>query len=120
MTLFCRMDPNYSFFVIDKHLKRFESALGHIAQCPEEEHFEECLNLIKIHKLYSQVGICIQRFKVEGREKERCHLSQLRAVYYVYGRFIYNLFRSKGTNFKSYIYEITKKSYWVMSGLYMK
>jgi hypothetical protein len=114
------MDPNYSFFDIDKHLKRFESALRHIAQCPEEEHFEECLNLIKMHKLYSQVGICTQRFKVEGKEEERCHLSQLRAVYYVYGRYIYNLFQSRGTNFRSYIYQITKKSYWVMSVLYIK
>jgi len=90
------MDPNYSFFVIDKHLKRFESALHHVAQCPEEEHFEECLNLIKMHKLYSQVGICTQRFKMKGKEKERCHLSQLRAAFYVYGRFIYNLFWSEG------------------------
>ncbi|PNF34889.1 hypothetical protein B7P43_G01410 [Cryptotermes secundus] len=49
-----RMDPNYSYFVIDKHLKRFESALNHIALCQGDEYFEECLNLVKTHKLYSK------------------------------------------------------------------
>jgi hypothetical protein len=57
--LCCRMDPNYSFFLIDKHLKRFESALYHISLCPEEEYFQECLDLVKVHKLYSKVGISL-------------------------------------------------------------
>ncbi|KAJ9594733.1 hypothetical protein L9F63_013943, partial [Diploptera punctata] len=37
-----------------KHLKRYKSALTHIALCPEEEKFGECLKLVKSHKLYSQ------------------------------------------------------------------
>jgi hypothetical protein len=63
------MDPNYSYFVIDKHLKRFESALNHIALCQEEECFKECLNLIKTQKLYSKVGI--DMYKYEGKHLQR-------------------------------------------------
>jgi elongator complex protein 1 len=59
------MDPNYSYFVIDKHLKRFESALNHIALCQGEECFEECLNLIKTHKLHSKVSI--HMYKCKGK-----------------------------------------------------
>jgi hypothetical protein len=33
------------------------------------------------------------------KEKEKCHLSQLRVVYHVYGRFIYTMFQSIGTIF---------------------
>ncbi|XP_069695776.1 putative elongator complex protein 1 [Periplaneta americana] len=49
-----RMEPSYCRFIIDKHLKRYELALGHIAQCPGEEQFKECLDLIKSKKLYAQ------------------------------------------------------------------
>ena len=47
------MDANYQRFTIDKHLRRYSSALVHISRCPEEERFTECVKLVTEHKLYS-------------------------------------------------------------------
>ena len=46
-----KLETNYQRYSIDKHLKRHDKALQHIAKCPE--HFTECLQLVKEHKLYS-------------------------------------------------------------------
>ncbi|XP_071964263.1 elongator complex protein 1-like [Antedon mediterranea] len=45
------LEANYRMYSIDKHLGRFSKALDHISKCPE--HFDECLALIKEHKLHS-------------------------------------------------------------------
>ncbi|XP_065333711.1 elongator complex protein 1 [Cloeon dipterum] len=47
-----RLEPNYQKFTIDKHLKKFESALNHIKECGPE-HYNECKKFISEHKLYS-------------------------------------------------------------------
>lgn len=45
-----KMEQNYRYFTIDKHLKRFESALTHISRC--EDKFDECMKFIADHGLY--------------------------------------------------------------------
>ncbi|XP_055973206.1 elongator complex protein 1 [Sorex fumeus] len=48
-----KMETNYQRFTIDKHLKRYEKAIGHLSKCGPE-HFPECLNLIKDKNLYNK------------------------------------------------------------------
>ncbi|XP_036407119.1 elongator complex protein 1 [Megalops cyprinoides] len=48
-----KMEPNYQRYTIDKHLKRYKKALHHLSKCGEE-HFTECLNLVKDQRLYSE------------------------------------------------------------------
>ncbi|XP_037583819.1 elongator complex protein 1 isoform X2 [Cebus imitator] len=46
-----KMETNYQRFTIDKYLKRYEKAIGHLSKCGPE-YFPECLNLIKDKNLY--------------------------------------------------------------------
>ncbi|XP_015608261.1 putative elongator complex protein 1 [Cephus cinctus] len=46
------LEENYMKYSIDKHLKRYESALKHISKIPEK--FNECIELIRNHRLYVQ------------------------------------------------------------------
>lgn len=48
-----KMETNYQRFTIDKYLKRYEKAIGHLSNCGPE-HFTECLNLIKDKNLYKE------------------------------------------------------------------
>ncbi|KAG5845628.1 hypothetical protein ANANG_G00141300 [Anguilla anguilla] len=48
-----KMEPNYQRYTIDKHLKRYKKALHYLSKCGEE-HFTECLNLVKDQRLYSE------------------------------------------------------------------
>lgn len=48
-----KMEPNYQRFTIDKYLKRYEKALGHLSKCGPE-HFAECLHFIKDKNLYKE------------------------------------------------------------------
>ncbi|KAK7492537.1 hypothetical protein BaRGS_00016203 [Batillaria attramentaria] len=48
-----RLEENYCKFTIDKHLKRYTSALKHIAICGAD-HFNECVDLVQEHKLYTE------------------------------------------------------------------
>ncbi|XP_036117261.1 elongator complex protein 1 [Molossus molossus] len=48
-----KMETNYQRFTIDKYLKRYEKAIGHLSRCGSE-HFPECLNLIKDKNLYNK------------------------------------------------------------------
>ncbi|KAK3610232.1 hypothetical protein CHS0354_022286 [Potamilus streckersoni] len=48
-----RLEPNYQRYTIDKHLRRFKLALLNISKCGDE-HFGECLKLVKDHKLYTE------------------------------------------------------------------
>ena len=49
---FKKMEENYRKYSIDKYLKKFAKALGHLVKC--EDRFEECKELVKEHKLYKQ------------------------------------------------------------------
>lgn len=44
------LEENYRKYKIDMHLRRFKKALQHISKC--EEHFDECLFLIRDQRLY--------------------------------------------------------------------
>uniref|UniRef100_A0A4X2LDI3 Elongator complex protein 1 n=1 Tax=Vombatus ursinus TaxID=29139 RepID=A0A4X2LDI3_VOMUR len=48
-----KMETNYQRYTIDKHLKRYEKAIGHLSKCGPE-YFPECLNLIKDKNLYNE------------------------------------------------------------------
>ncbi|OXU28995.1 hypothetical protein TSAR_015024 [Trichomalopsis sarcophagae] len=46
------LEENYRKFSIDSYLKRYNSALTHIAKIPDR--FDECMYFIQCHELYSQ------------------------------------------------------------------
>ncbi|XP_053559202.1 elongator complex protein 1 [Bombina bombina] len=48
-----QMETNYQRYTIDKHLKRYKKALGHLSKCGPE-HFTEFLNLVKDQCLYTE------------------------------------------------------------------
>uniref|UniRef100_A0A8C6CZC8 Elongator complex protein 1 n=1 Tax=Moschus moschiferus TaxID=68415 RepID=A0A8C6CZC8_MOSMO len=48
-----KMETNYQRFSIDKYLKRYEKAIGHLSKCGPE-YFPECLNLVKDKNLYNE------------------------------------------------------------------
>ncbi|NXT69938.1 ELP1 protein, partial [Chaetops frenatus] len=48
-----KMETNYQRYTIDRHLKRYTKALGHLSKCGPE-HFPEFLNLVKDQNLYSE------------------------------------------------------------------
>ncbi|KAM6169330.1 elongator complex protein 1 [Rhynchocyon petersi] len=48
-----KMETNYQRFTIDKYLKRYEKAIGHLSKCGPD-YFPECLNLIKDQNLYNE------------------------------------------------------------------
>lgn len=48
-----KMETNYQRYTIDKHLKRYTKALGHLSKCGPE-HFSEFLNLVKDQNLYCE------------------------------------------------------------------
>ncbi|XP_021392787.2 elongator complex protein 1 isoform X2 [Lonchura striata] len=48
-----KMETNYQRYTIDRHLKRYTKALGHLSKCGPE-HFSELLNLVKDQNLYSE------------------------------------------------------------------
>jgi elongator complex protein 1 len=47
-----KLEPTYQKFTIDKHLKKYESALKHLKDCGSE-HYEECLKFVADQKLHS-------------------------------------------------------------------
>ncbi|XP_040435018.1 elongator complex protein 1 isoform X2 [Falco naumanni] len=48
-----KMETNYQRYTIDRHLKRYKKALGHLSRCGPE-HFSELLNLVKDQNQYSE------------------------------------------------------------------
>lgn len=66
-----KMEQNYRYFTIDKHLKRYESALKHISLC--EDKFEECMKFIADHGLYK---VAMKIF-----EKNHSNYSKVAAAY---------------------------------------
>uniref|UniRef100_A0A8I3X2I7 IkappaB kinase complex-associated protein n=1 Tax=Callithrix jacchus TaxID=9483 RepID=A0A8I3X2I7_CALJA len=48
-----KMETHYQRFTVDKYLKQYEKAVGHLSKCGPE-YFPECLNLIKDKKLYKE------------------------------------------------------------------
>ncbi|KAJ8898249.1 hypothetical protein PR048_003609 [Dryococelus australis] len=70
-------DPDYRKFCINKHLRRYESALKHIVCCSDNnKHFQECLTLVKEHKLYDHA---LMLFKRKGTQY--CQVAVLYAEY---------------------------------------
>ncbi|XP_017083892.2 putative elongator complex protein 1 [Drosophila eugracilis] len=51
------LPTDYCKFRIDDHLKKYDSALSHLAACGEE-HYEEALNFIRKHGLYTTGLVC--------------------------------------------------------------
>ncbi|XP_063235576.1 elongator complex protein 1 [Bacillus rossius redtenbacheri] len=48
------LEPDYRKYCINKHLQRYEEALKHIVRCLDDDaHFQECLDLVKEHRLYT-------------------------------------------------------------------
>lgn len=54
-----QLEGHYQYFTIDRYLKRFSKALQHISKCGPE-HFEECVSLVKEHKLYTEALLLYQ------------------------------------------------------------
>ncbi|NXA41013.1 ELP1 protein, partial [Eudromia elegans] len=48
-----KMETNYQRYTIDRHLKRYAKALGHLSKCGPE-HFSEFLNLVKDQNQYHE------------------------------------------------------------------
>uniref|UniRef100_A0A8C8BM55 Elongator complex protein 1 n=1 Tax=Otus sunia TaxID=257818 RepID=A0A8C8BM55_9STRI len=48
-----KMETNYQRYTIDRHLKRYTKALGHLSKCGPE-HFPEFLNLVKDQNQYCE------------------------------------------------------------------
>ncbi|XP_028910875.1 elongator complex protein 1 isoform X1 [Ornithorhynchus anatinus] len=48
-----KMEINYQRYTIDKYLKRYEKAVGHLSKCGPE-YFSECINLVKDKNLYNE------------------------------------------------------------------
>ncbi len=49
-----RLLPDYRKYKIDVHLKRHSQALRHICNASTTDYDEECLELIRVHKLYRE------------------------------------------------------------------
>lgn len=52
LTKLQKMEPAYMKYTIDTHLGRYESALKNLASSESEQHFAECMQLIREHHLY--------------------------------------------------------------------
>uniref|UniRef100_A0A4W3IAX3 Elongator complex protein 1 n=1 Tax=Callorhinchus milii TaxID=7868 RepID=A0A4W3IAX3_CALMI len=59
-----KMEINYQRFTIDKYLKRYKKALGHLSKCGPQ-HFSELLNLVKDQKIYKEA---LKLFPVNSQE----------------------------------------------------
>ncbi|XP_012140908.1 elongator complex protein 1 [Megachile rotundata] len=70
-----KLDENYMKYSIDLYLKRYDSALEHVAK--EANKFNECINLIRNHDLYSKA------LKLFGKDSE-----QYKEVARMYGEFL--------------------------------
>lgn len=65
-----RLEENYCRFTIDKHLKHFASALKHISCCGPD-HFSECVELVREHKLYTEALKLFSTDRLEFRTLAR-------------------------------------------------
>lgn len=61
-----KLDENYMKYSIDLHLKRYESALKHIVK--ESNRFNECINLIRNHDLYTKAIKLFQKDSEQHKE----------------------------------------------------
>ena len=58
---------DYKCYKIDIHLKRYKKALKHISKC--DQHFEECLQLIRNHSLYRDSVVLFENSSEEKKKK---------------------------------------------------
>ncbi|KZC12649.1 Elongator complex protein 1 [Dufourea novaeangliae] len=61
-----KLNENYMRYSVDLHLKRYESALEHIAK--ESNRFNECINLIRNHDLYTKA---LKLFEKESEQYKK-------------------------------------------------
>ncbi|XP_050068179.1 elongator complex protein 1 [Anopheles maculipalpis] len=70
-----RMDENYRKYRIDCHLKRYDRALEHIARYEtDEERFQEALELIGTHQLYTVALRCYRSSSNQDYYRRVCAL----------------------------------------------
>lgn len=67
------LEENYQKFKICNYLDKFPAALTHLAQCHEDEKFEECIDYMKKHQLF--------RTALEVFQAKSCKSEALRARY---------------------------------------
>ncbi|CAK9811741.1 Elongator complex protein 1 [Anthophora plagiata] len=66
-----KLDENYMKYSIDLHLKRYESALKNIVK--ELNRFNECINLIRNHDLYTKALELFERNSEQYKEVARIY-----------------------------------------------
>lgn len=66
-----KLDENYMKYSIDVHLKRYESALEHVAK--EPSRFDECTNLIRNHDLYAKALKLFEKGSEQYKEVARIY-----------------------------------------------
>lgn len=89
---FRNLDENYMKYSIDLHLKRYESALEHIAK--EPNRFNEAVNLIHNHNLYAKALKLFEKESKEYKEVARIYGEFLLKQQYYYEAGI--MFRRSG------------------------
>ncbi len=58
---------DYKCYKIDMHLKRYKKALTHLSKC--DQHFEECLELIRSHSLYRDAVFLFDKSSSEQKNR---------------------------------------------------
>ena len=77
---FKKMEENYRKYSIDKHLKRYESALENLVKCPDQ--FDACLELVTQQRLFKRALELLAKDGVEYREVCRAYASYLSSKKY--------------------------------------
>ena len=77
---FKKMEENYRKYSIDKHLKRYESALENLVKCPDQ--FEACLELVTQQRLFKRALELLARDGAEYREVCRAYARYLSSKKY--------------------------------------
>ncbi|CAL7938888.1 unnamed protein product [Xylocopa violacea] len=70
-----KLEENYMKYSIDVHLKRYESAFQHIVK--ESSRFNECINLIRNHDLYTKALKLFKKGSEEYKEIARIYAEYL-------------------------------------------
>ena len=77
---FKKMEENYRKYSIDKHLKRYESALENLVKCPDQ--FDACLELVTQQRLFKRALELLGRDGEEYREVCRAYAKYLSSKRY--------------------------------------
>lgn len=69
-----QMELNYQRYSIDKHLRKFISALHHLIKCPDD-HKDELLHFVESHDLYKEALVALPR--TDERLVKQCSCIEL-------------------------------------------